>query len=261
MSRMATAFAKALVLTCCAGPITFTNAQTITVTGAVWHPGEFEWRPGARLLGASTAAQVMQDAWYQGASLLRISAIKDQRKLKRGLQFDLSSAIVQGRANSSPATVELLQHWSQRIQDMPVTGRIPAELNPLKQWLISSNPLLEPGDKIIYTRRPNYIKVVGAVLKDCTLPFSPARTPTDYLRDCPIHEAADLNHLFLIQPDGNAQRIGSAYWNAEVASTAVGALIYVPIDPTIFGTSSGDFNQQMAEWLATQQSMGSGYSE
>jgi len=256
MSRMATALAKALVLTCCAGTTALAEAQTVTVTGAVAHPGDFAWQPGSRLLGASVVAQVNQDAWYQGAALLRKSAMREQRKLKRGIEFDLQTAIVEARANNATSTVELLQRWSQRVADMPVTGRVPAELNPLKQWLISSNPLLEPGDHIFYPRRPNSIRVVGAVMQDCTLPFSPARTPVEYLEDCPAHPAADPNQLFLIQPDGKVQTVGAAYWNVEDAWVAVGAIIYVPITPAQFGTSSADFNQELATWLATQYQWG-----
>lgn len=227
-------------------------AQTVTVIGAVERPGDFTWQPGARLLGASTAAQVKPNAWYQGAALLRNSAIREQRRLKRGIQFDLQTAIVSARASNSKSNGELLQRWSQRIDAMPVTGRVPAELNPLKQWLVSSNPLLEPGDKIIYPYKPSTIRVVGAVLQNCTLPFSAARTPANYLKDCPTHEAADPNSLFLVQPDGRVQTVGAAYWNAETAWVAVGATIYVPLDPAQFGTSSAEFNMELATWLATQ---------
>ncbi|MGY8810622.1 MAG: capsule biosynthesis GfcC family protein [Pseudomonadales bacterium] len=231
-------------------------AKTVTVTGAVENPGTFTWQPGTRLLGAAVAAQVRPDAWYQGAALLRESAIKGQRKLKRGIQFDLQTAIVQARAQNAPATVEILQRWAQRIQSMPVTGRVTAELNPLKLWLLSINSLLEPGDRIIYPLRPNSIRVVGAVQQDCILPFSPARDPLNYVQDCPTHEAADPNHLFLIQPDGKVQAIGAAYWNAEDAWIAVGGIVYVPLAPSQFGTSSADFNRELAEWLATQYQWG-----
>lgn len=236
-------------------------AQTVTVTGAVEHPGTFTWQPGTRLLGAAVAAQVRPDAWYQGAALLRESAIKEQRKLKRGIQFDLQTAIVQARAENAPARVELLQRWAQRIQNMPVTGRVTAELNPLKLWLLSSNSLLEHGDKVIYPLRPNSVRVVGAVQQDCVLPFSPARDPLNYVQDCPTHEAADPSHLFLVQPDGKVQEIGAAYWNAEDAWVAVGATIYVPLVPSQFGSSSEDFNKEMAAWLATQYTLGGSHSE
>ena len=64
-------------------------AQTVNVSGAVQRPGDLAWQPGARLLNASIGAAVADDAWYQGAALLRKSAMRDQRKLKRGILFDL----------------------------------------------------------------------------------------------------------------------------------------------------------------------------
>ncbi len=243
---------SALLLAVSTCSIFAAQAQTFRVTGAVSNPGEFGWQPGLRLLAASAAAQVEPAAWYQGAALLRESAMREQRKLKRGIQFDLQAAIVEARASNTSTTSDLLQRWTSRIDNMPVTGRVRAELNPLKQWLISSNPLLEPGDHIHYPHRPDQIRVVGAVQQDCILPYTAARNPVDYLIDCPVHPAADPNQLFLIQPDGNVQTIGAAYWNVEDAWLAVGATIFVPLAPAQFGTSSADFNRELAEWLATQ---------
>ena len=242
-------------------PVTGLSAQTIRVTGAVQQPGDFSWQPGVRLINASIGAQVADDAWYQGAALLRKSAMREQRKLKTGLLFDLQTGIVNARAIDSPGTVALLSQWQQRIVDMPVTGRVHAELNPLKQRLIESNSLLEPGDHIIYPVRPALVTVLGAVQSDCQLSFSPARDPLEYVADCSPVDAADNDHLYLIQPDGLVQTIGAAYWNAEDAWVAVGAIIYVPFEAALFGTSSADFNKEMATWLATQYRLTGGYSE
>jgi hypothetical protein len=236
-------------------------AQTISVTGAVEQSGEFSWQPGVRLLNASVGARVADDAWYQGAALLRKSAVRDQIKLKTGLLFDLQAGIVNARALNSPATAELLSTWRQRIDGMPVTGRVQTEMNPLKQRLVAFNPLLEPGDQIIYPRRPSQVTVLGAVQQDCVLDFEPARDPLDYAADCVRAEAADNNRLYVIQPDGNVQSIGAAYWNAEDAWVAVGAVIYVPFTPALFDNSGDDFNTEMATWLATQYPLTGGYSE
>lgn len=236
-------------------------AQTVNVSGAVQRPGDLAWQPGARLLNASIGATVADDAWYQGAALLRRSAMRDQRKLKRGILFDLQSAIVNARAVASPETMALLANWHQRVQDMPVTGRVSAELNPLKQYLTEFNPLLEPGDQIIYPRRPSQVRVMGAVQQDCVLDFVPARDPADYVAECALHDAANREYLYLVQPDGKVQSIGIAYWNAEDAWIAVGAVLYVPFEPAFFGPSSGEFNKEMATWLATQYQLTGGYSE
>lgn len=250
-----------IALFCCTLSSTFCYAaDTVRVTGAVQHPGEFSWQPGVRLLNASIGAQVENDAWYQGAALLRNSAVREQRKLKAGLLFDLQNAIVNTRAINRDAPAELLTAWRQRVASMPLTGRVQAELNPLKQRLIAFNPLLEPGDHIIYPRRANQVTVLGAVQHDCVLDFVPARDPLDYLADCESADGADVNRLYLIQPNGEVQSIGAAYWNAEDSWAAVGALLYVPFEPTFFGNSS-EFNTEMATWLATQYRLTGGYGE
>jgi len=252
-----------LVSLCCfaALPALAQTAATISVRGAVAQPGEFSWQSDTRLLNASIAANVNHDAWYQGAALLRQSAMRDQQKLKRGLLFDLQTANVNARALGLAGTSELLKQWERRIAGTAVTGRIAAELNPLKQRLLAFNPLLEPGDQIIYPNRPHQVRVLGAVQQDCVLEFAPTLDPLDYREACPLHEAANSQYLYIIQPDGKVELIGTAYWNAEDAWVAVGALLYVPFKSALFGTSRDEFNNEMAQWLATQYELTGGYHE
>ncbi|MEL0167512.1 MAG: capsule biosynthesis GfcC family protein [Pseudomonadaceae bacterium] len=227
-------------------------ASDLVVTGQVSVPGSFLWHQGARLLDLTTAAQVDTSSWPLGAALLRQSAKHEQRKLKAGVLFDLRAARVNAAALGDDSLTELLAALQQQVAQMPVTGRVPAEMNPLKQRLAKFNPLLEPGDQLVYPGNPHTIRIVGAVNAPCDLEFIPAQSPKRYLDSCSQHWIANPDEIYLIQPNGDTSRLGIAPWNSEDAWLAEGGTIYVPLRHALFGESGNDFNNEMAALLATQ---------
>ena len=235
-------------------PALLAAAPVFSIDGAVAQPGIYSWQPGVRLLDASVTAQVSPNAWYMGATLQRESAKLEQRKLKIGLLFDLRSAKVRSRLAGDPEAQALIERLIAQVEGMPVTGRIPAEMNPLKQRLVRFNPLLEAGDKINYALRPNSITVTGAVQADCQLTYSYATNLYDYLAACPAHPLASADTLYLIQPNGEVERLGSGHWNQQDAPVAVGATLFVPIDAAALTADDEPetFNDDMAAFIATQ---------
>src|SRR5690606_13706937 len=137
-------------------------------------------------------------------------------------------------------------------QDMPVTGRVPAELNPLQLMIPSRNPLLEPGDQLVYPTRPDHVRVLGAVQAPCMLAFDVQAQLRDYLRQCPAQAAADNVQVFIIQPDGRIQAVGIAAWNAPLVNIDVRAVIYHPISAALLSPETPSVNRVVADLLATQ---------
>ncbi|GGE45580.1 hypothetical protein GCM10007421_19680 [Halopseudomonas oceani] len=227
-------------------------AQELLVEGAVASPGRYLWRDDLRLLDLTTAVRPTADAWPLGAALLRQSARQEQRKLKAGVLFDLHTARVNAGRIEDPSLTALLERQLQQITRMAVTGRIQAEMNPLKQRLLAYNPLLEPGDHIVYPTRSSTIRLTGAVIEECVTAFVPAQPAAAYLDSCPRHWAADRDYIYLIQPDSTVQRLGVASWNSDDGWLATGGTLYVPFHPALFGESGNDFNDEMAALLATQ---------
>lgn len=226
-------------------------ADNLTVTGEATAPGDYQWAQGVRLRDLTTAAGVTS-TWPLGGALLRSSAKHEQRKLKAGLLFDLSTARVNASALGDASLTTLLESLQQQVVRMPVTGRVQAEMNPLKQRLARFNPLLEPGDRLVYPGNPGNVRVIGAVNTPCEFEFVPAQRPVRYLEHCSTHRAANPDEIYLIQPNGVTSRLGIAPWNSEDAWLAAGGVIYVPFQPALFGDSGNDFNNEMAALLATQ---------
>ena len=237
------------------------NTLSVTVAGAALNPGTFELPRGARLSDASVAAQVSSRAWFLGAALLRAAPLAPQQRLKAGLRFDIQASQVGALARSNMAAFTLLARLYAAIEAMPVTGRVPAELNPLQQLLLPNNMLLQDGDRILYPHRPGHVRITGAVQDDCTLDFDPALKLTEYLEQCPAHKLADKSYAHVIQPDGNHQRYGIAAWNQQPAPVAVGAVIYLPLDRRHLADSSEAINNDFAAMLATQYQLGGHFSE
>ncbi|OWL91314.1 capsule biosynthesis GfcC family protein [Halopseudomonas aestusnigri] len=227
-------------------------ASNLMVEGQVESPGEYAWRDGLRLLDLTTSAGVSVNSWPLGAALLRESAEPDQRKLKAGVLFDLGTARVKAATIGDNSLTDLLSDLQEQVLRMPTTGRIQAEMNPLKQRLARYNPLLEPGDHLVYPANPGTIKVIGAVTATCTLDFVSGLRPQRYIDQCPRHWVANPDEIYLIQPDGAVTRLGVASWNSEDAWLAEGGMIYVPLRAALFSDSGNTFNNEMAALLATQ---------
>ena len=236
-------------------------ADTVSIGGAALKPGTYSWQEGTRLHDATVAAQVRADAWFLGAALLRHAAVESQQQLKGQLLADLRTNRLHARTRNKTDLLHLLDRLDALVTVMPVTGRVPAQLDPFQLLLKKNNALLRPGDQLLYPTRPAQIRVVGAVAADCVLTFDAALALKDYLRQCPPHKVVDRNIVQIIQPDGRVQEVGIAHWNQQQASLAVGAVIYRPLKQRLLTPETADLNRDMAALLATQYQLGGHFSE
>jgi len=225
----------------------------VTVAGAVVRPGVQSWPEGSRFSAAVLAATPTEEAYPLGASALRAAELPAQRALKAGVLYDLNVlATSPGVPSPLAMRAAAIHAW---IDTLPVTGRIRAELQPRRLEVdAGSNRVLADGDQFLYPRRPNTVRVVGAVPQACTLPHVPLRDARDYLRDCVVDTgAADHDALIVVQPDGEVQRLGIAAWNRSAAQAlAPGAVLYVPLDEAVSQSLAPGLNDELAAFLATQ---------
>lgn len=233
----------------------------VTISGAVIKPGTYDFPAGARLHDASVTAQINAQAWFLGAALLRQSAMEPQQRLKVGLLFELNANRVHALAMEDAELHELITRLYRAVEAMPVTGRTVAQLDPLQQLILSNNPLLENGDRLLYPRKAEQVRITGAVMADCVLPHDPSWQMLDYLKACQRHPLAERNSAYLIQPNGTWQTYGIAYWNLQPADVATGAIIYLPPQPKRLSPSTRGLNNDMAAMLATQYQLGGRFSE
>lgn len=228
------------------------QALRATVEGAVQRPGAREYPAGSRLADAVLAAMPDRRAYPLGAALLRREAMVEQTRAKAGLLYDLQALQSHSRTGvETAATAARMRKW---LAALPVTGRVRNRLEPraLEADPRNNRPLAD-GDRILYPHRPDSIRVVGAVVRECELTHVPLRDAKAYLRDCPPAPASDRDWLYAIQPDGHVERIGIAAWNRSAAHPlAPGAILYVPLSERDLRDIEAGFNAGLADFIATQ---------
>lgn len=237
------------------------GAVQVQAEGAVAHAGRLELNDNARLSDAALAAQPLPQAYLLGAAWLRPGLDIDQQRLKAGVLFDLASLEHQARTDDKDvlaATAGALHEW---IRSLPVTGRQTAALLDPRVVEVNAaqNHLLAAGDRLYYPLRPATIRVVGAVRQPCTLPLVPLQDARLYLASCPGSQAADLDEIYVIEPDGRVFVQKIALWNrAAPRVLAPGALVYVPLRKRAANRIDATLNDDIAAFLATQVLPGPG---
>ncbi|PJJ96591.1 hypothetical protein CO641_12020 [Lysobacteraceae bacterium NML91-0213] len=245
-------FATACLLLAACTAIGAAHAQAmlqVRVEGAVRTAGTFEVPAGSRLAEVALAAMPTREAWPTGASLLRQAAAREQLRLKAALLHDVG-VLRQAEDTDTRAVAAALE---RELQAMPVTGRMPVQLEPRRlEMLPDANTPVADGDRLVYPRRPTTVRITGAVVEPCVVGHAPLRDAAAYLESCATR-GADPDWLHVIQPDGSHRRIGIAPWNRSPAQAlAPGAVLYVPLPPRALRTLEGDFNAEFAAFLATQ---------
>src|SRR5690554_737806 len=170
---------RAITATLLLGSAHIAAADTISISGAVLKPGTYQWHADARLHDATVAGQVRADAWFLGAALLRQSALEPQQRLKAGVLFELRVNRLHARTENNPALYTLLEDFTQQVQDMPVTGRVPAELNPLQLMIPSRILCWSPVTS--WSTPP--VPIMCACWELCRRPVC---CPSTYRRNCAI---------------------------------------------------------------------------
>jgi len=224
------------------------------VSGQVLHPGPITLPPDARLLDAITASQPDAQGYWLAAAWLHRPLIEPQARLKAGVLFDLDTLRQAALAAGRDGRADIAARIYRQVQALPVTGRQRAVLDPVAVEVgFAPNLRVSEGDQLIYPARPASVRVLGAVAAPCTLAFQPMRAARDYLDECPAVAGADLDYVWLIQPDGQVTRLGIAPWNREAgAAPAPGSTLLVPLRSDDLEPPTPELNQQLAEFLATQ---------
>ena len=226
----------------------------VTVTGDVLNAGSFTFEPGARLLDAVSHARPNAESYWLAAAWLHQPLLEQQTRLKAGVLFDLKLLQRGALLAEKSSLAALAARLFEEVSRLPVTGRKVAVLDPVAlEVAFARNYSLNDGDQLIYPRRPTTVSVVGAVEQSCTLPYRALQPAHEYLKGCLPVTDADADYLWLIQPDGQVQRVGIAAWNREDGViAAAGSTILVPVrndDPDL---PTPDLNEQLAQFLATQ---------
>ena len=118
------------------------------------------------------------------------------------------------------------------MDPLPVTGRVPLRSADAR-WLDANpahDPMLGEGSHATVPARPTTVTVITPEGLRCQVPHRPMAEAFAYIEACRGREAAaQVDHAWVVQPDGRIMRRGVAPWNEQAQlPPAPGAWIWTP---------------------------------
>ncbi|QZA78302.1 capsule biosynthesis GfcC family protein [Deefgea tanakiae] len=133
-------------------------------------------------------------------------------------------------------------------------GRILINLDP--DWFRlrpADNPLLSGDYEVSLNQRPKYVQVLGATKQSKKVRIANSPIHTGLIDRSLYLDLADLNSIYIIQPNGSVEKIGNAYWNYAERDLMPGSIIYVPIDESKLPAHMKNLNVEVMRLLASAE--------
>ncbi len=215
---------------------------TVKISGELKFPGSYGILRGERLSQLiQRAGGLTSDSYAYGAIFTRISARRAEEESYRRAASDLQEAAVTALTSGAlgkdgQVSAQFLGTVAQRLQDAKAIGRVVIEADPtVLQARPEIDPILEPGDVLLVPKRPISVTVIGQVLNPGSQAFAPGSALRDYVdRAGGYSQAADEGRVFVILPNGTAQKFKTSFWNYKAQDIPPGSLIVVPRDAAPF---------------------------
>ena len=158
------------------------------------------------------------EAYIQGMVFTRIEELKREeasiKRLKRELEKAIAIALERntGEQKIDALTINSIRELTISASNFKPIGRIVgnfANINTLK------NTKVKKGDKIFIPSKPTSITVAGEVMTPGSLLWDKSKNSKDYILEAAgLTDIADKNKIFIISPNGKAQR-ASSLWSKE----------------------------------------------
>lgn len=215
---------------------------TVTLAGEFVHPGIYDIRRGERLSEViQRAGNLTTQAYAYGAVFEREQVKQAKREMYQRAALDMQESIAimtnqrvsaNDRDKGSDASLEAMKTLVATLATHDPSGRMVVEADPtVLQVRPEADILLEPGDKLTVPKRPSQVYVMGRVLNPGALQFQSGVDAGGYIRLAGgAARLADMERTFMILPNGNAEPIQVASWNAQPTSVPPGTTIYIPVE-------------------------------
>lgn len=180
------------------------------------------------------------------------SEVAPQREARQQLLHTLWAGLPHGSSKAEQ------QRLASFLEELPITGRVPVQQsNP--RWLQAhpnKDPILATGERVVLpTQRPTTLTLVLGNGQRYALPHQSGAQAQAYLNACPDPQATQVDHVWIIQPDGHVRRVGVAQWDGDAQEQpAPGAWLWAPARNQEWPEG---FSDNLAAFLATQGPSGS----
>lgn len=201
-----------------------------------------------RPIRLSSALSIVADNgdWYwPSASAFDLSNSKAEREKEIALS-EIRTLLAQFDKDSK--TYEALENLYEQVASWTVSTRIdmPISYNRARLFF-EDNPMFQPGKYWIRLNgRPNVVHFSGAVVKPGAYKHQSDTSVYTAVHTVKKAVDADRSHVYVIDPMGNIEEKGIAYWNLDFAQIMPGSQVYVPISSELFSDKLKQLNKRVA---------------
>ncbi|QJR81024.1 hypothetical protein CA267_009665 [Alteromonas pelagimontana] len=198
-------------------------------------------------LSQALAPVALGNNWYWPASA--IYKLNDPAVEK--MRFKVIAAIDDLALDLQPQDEDAvaLRALRQQIENWQLAKRI---LTPIHydaaRLNIAQNPLITDGQYIVkLTTRPSVVHVSGLVTLPGEYEFQPMSSPFHYVKGISLRDNAEPDYIYAVDPKGNVDKVGVAYWNRNYQALMPGSQIFVPLFTYILSPEVDELNRQIAQ--------------
>ena len=201
-----------------------------------------------RPIRLSSALSIVADNgdWYWlSASAFDLTNPKAEREKEIALS-QIRTLLTQFDKDSE--THVALQNLYEQVASWTVSTRIdmPISYNRARLFF-EDNPMFQPGKYWIRLNgRPNVVHFSGAVVKPGAYKHQSDTSVYTAVHTVKKAVDADRSHVYVIDPRGNIEEKGIAYWNLDFAQLMPGSQVYVPISSELFSDKLKQLNERVA---------------
>jgi protein involved in polysaccharide export with SLBB domain len=183
---------------------------TVTLDGAVVHPGTYGIQEGERLSDViQRAGGFRPDAYPYGTIFERVEI----RELEEKNRAQLISQAKQegtglGAALDDPLSKDAsLLQWRdtvEKLETTPAVGRMVIHISSAKSWMHTpADVQLRKGDSIYIPKKPNFVMIQGAVYNQTAISFKPGKSASWYLHQAGgATSTGDKKNIFIVRANG-----------------------------------------------------------
>ena len=201
-----------------------------------------------RPIRLSSALSIVADNgdWYwPSASAFDLTNPKAEREKEIALS-QIRTLLTQFDKDSE--THVALQNLYEQVASWTVSTRIdmPISYNRARLFF-EDNPMFQPGKYWIRLNgRPNVVHFSCAVVKPGAYKHQSDTSVYTAVHTVKKAVDADRSHVYVIDPRGNIEEKGIAYWNLDFAQLMPGSQVYVPISSELFSDKLKQLNERVA---------------
>ncbi|MCK5042081.1 MAG: SLBB domain-containing protein [Sphingomonadales bacterium] len=214
------------------------ESGTVLLSGEFVRPGVYTISKGETLSKLiERAGGVTEFSYPLGAVFTRLSAKLSQQESFRRAAREIDSALVVASIRSDVAADAIVaaQNLSKDLTTIEALGRVVVEADvSVLRVKPELDTILEPGDKLIMPKRPNFVTIGGDVLNPGALQFISGKAVSVYLAEAGgTQRSADKDRIYLVHPNGVAKPVEMSRWGADHSPVLPGSTIIVPknLDP------------------------------